>query len=187
MALPSSQEIHFTLNPHLNSSMKTFCGVPARVLVAIMAAAAVWPARLAAVENVTDAIQVVRSVYSSERQAVLAEAMQLTESQSAAFWPLYRQYRADQEKIGDSLVKLVLEYADVYPNVPEERAGLLLKGYTSLEEKLAHNRARYLKKFSKILPATKALLFAQIEARMDLALRLQLATGIPLVPGTKKQ
>ena len=63
--------------------------------------------------------------------------MQLTESESTGFWPLYRQYRAEQEKVGDGLVKLVLEYADLYPNVPEDRARLLLKDYTALEKKLA--------------------------------------------------
>ena len=105
--------------------------------------------------------------------------------ESAAFWPLYREYSAAKEKLGDSLVKLVLEYADVYPDVPEDRARQLLKDYTTLEQKLAAHRASYLKKFARILPATKALRFAQLESRMDLGLRQQLASTLPLVPGTK--
>ena len=167
--------------------MKQFLASRTLVLVAVLAAIVLPPSLLPAADNVTDAIAVVRSTYTSDRQAFLTETMQLTESESTAFWPLYRQYRAEQEKLGDGLVKLVLEYADAYPNLSEERARQLLKDYTGLEKKLAGQRAWYLKKFAKILPAAKALRFAQLENRMDLALRLQLASAIPLSPGTHTQ
>jgi hypothetical protein len=150
--------------------------------VALLAATALWPAGLSGADTINDLIKDARGVYTTDRQALVAEAMQLSESESAAFWPLYRQYRAEQEPLGDGLVKLVLEYADLYPNVPEDRAGQLLKDYTALEQKLASTRAWYLKKFAKIVPASKALRFAQLENRLDLALRLQLASAIPLVP-----
>ncbi len=138
--------------------------------------------RAEAAVSTADAIEVVRSTYKADRQAVVAAALQLTESESAAFWPLYRSYRADMDKIGDGLVKLVLEYADVYPDVPEKRAAAMLKEYTTLERKLVSKRASYLKRAGKVLPAAKALRWAQVENRMDLALRLQLAGTIPIVP-----
>ncbi len=151
-------------------------------LVAVLAAAVLHPGPLPAAENITDEIAAVRSTYTTDRQAFLAENMQLTESEDTTFWPLYRQYRAEQEKVGDGLVKLVLEYADLYPNVPEDRARQLFKDYTSLEKKLASDRAGYFKKFGRILPPAKALRFAQLENRLDLMLRLQLASAIPLAP-----
>jgi hypothetical protein len=101
------------------------------------------------------------------------------------FWPLYHKYRAEMDKLGDCLVKLVLEYADVYPNMPEDRAKRVLKDYTSLEEKLASTRASWFKRAAKSIPAAKALRWAQLESRMDLGLRLQLAGIIPLVPAEK--
>jgi hypothetical protein len=153
-------------------------------LLMIAALALVTPpsARLVAADTTTDSIDAVRGAYSVDRKAFVAEKMQLSESESAAFWPLYDQYRAGREKLGDGLLKLVLEYADMYPDVPEARGRELLKGYTALEKKLADQRASYLKKFARILPASKALRFAQVENRLDLALRLQLASAIPLTP-----
>jgi hypothetical protein len=145
-------------------------------------AALVVSSSAGAAENLTDAIEIVRATYKGDRQAFLAENLQLTESESAAFWPLYRSYRADIDKIGDSLVKLVLEYADVYPNVPEKRAQAMLKEYLRLEQKLVSKRAWYLKRARRVLPATKVLRWAQLENRMDLVLRLQLASRVPLVP-----
>jgi hypothetical protein len=61
----------------------------------------------------------------------------------------------------------------------------LLKDYTSLERKLADQRAGYLKKFARILPAAKVICLAHLENRINLGLRLQLASAFSLVPGTK--
>ena len=129
----------------------------------------------------TDAIEIVRATYQVDRQAFVAEHLQLTETESAAFWRVYRSYRAEMEKIGDGLVKLMLEYADVQANVPEGQAKKLLKQYTTLEKKLVDKRTWYLKRAGKVLPATKVLRWAQLENQLDLALRLQLASTVPLV------
>ena len=145
-------------------------------------AALLVPFRSEAQLSTADAIELVRSTYQEDREAFVAKLLQLTEPESAAFWPLYRAYRVDMEKIGDGLVKLVLEYADQYPTVPPETARRMLKQYLSLEKKLVEKRAWYLKRAGKNLPADKVLRWAQLENRMDLGLRLQLAGKIPLIP-----
>jgi hypothetical protein len=140
------------------------------------------PSRAEAAANINDVIELVRTTYKADRQVLVAQALQLSEQESTAFWPLYRSYRGDMDKIGDGLVKLVLEYSDCYPNVPEGNAKRMLKQYTALERELTTKRAWYLKRAGKALPAAKVLRWAQLESRMDLVLRLQLAGSIPLVP-----
>ena len=129
-----------------------------------------------------DLIEVARNVVQANRQAVVVSTMNLTEAEDKDFWPLYHEYRHEMEKISDDLTKLVLDYAKVYPNVPEDRAKEWLKEYIGLQEKQVDRRAAYLEKFSKILPAAKALRFAQVETRLDLLFQLQLAAKVPLVP-----
>jgi hypothetical protein len=84
--------------------------------------------------------------------------------------------------VGTGLLDLVQSYATFYPDVPQEVATKMLKDLTRLEDQQAETRAKYLKKISKVLPAAKTLRFAQVENRMDLALRVELASKIPLVP-----
>jgi len=136
----------------------------------------------AAAQADEDAIAVARSVIKADRQAVVKDTLQLTEAESGKFWPLYHQYRAEMDKVGDGLEKLVRDYAGYYPNVPEDRARKMLKDLNDLEKKQVATRATFLKKFSKVLPPAKNLRFAQVENRLDLALRLELAAAIPLVP-----
>ena len=129
-----------------------------------------------------DLIDVARNVVKANRQVVVVSTMNLTEAEDKDFWPLYHEYRHEMEKISDDLTKLVLEYAKVYPNVPEDRAKEWLKEYIALQKKQVDMRTAYLEKFSKILPAAKALRFAQVETRLDLLAHLQLAAQVPLVP-----
>jgi hypothetical protein len=148
----------------------------------LFAAALAGPSANTIAQSDDEIIEAARSVIKADRQAVVTESMQLNETEAAAFWPLYHQYRADMDTVGDGIKHLVLEYAGLYPEVPEDRARKMLKELAALEEKQVSKRAWYLKKFARVLPAAKTLRFAQVESRLDLAVRLEMAARIPLVP-----
>lgn len=155
-------------------------------ILAVLATVLAMTVDCSLAQTVIDAAEVARSTIKADRKVVIAENLRLTETEGKAFWPLYRNYRFEIEKANDDVVKLVLEYADLYPNVPEDRAKAMLSKYTSLEKRLVDIRAKHLKKIGKVLPATKTMRFAQLENRLDLAMRMSLATSIPLVPSTVK-
>jgi hypothetical protein len=140
------------------------------------------PCLSAAEQPSQDPIAVARSVIKADREAVVKRALQLSQAESEKFWPLYQQYRAEMDKVGDGLVKVVKEYAGYYPDVPNDRARAMLADLIDLEKKQVATRAAFLKKFDRILPAPTTLRFAQVESRLDLALRLRMAAGVPLVP-----
>jgi hypothetical protein len=140
------------------------------------------PAHLAVAQSTDRTIDLVRRVIAADRQDAVAEALQLTETEAAKFWPVYDEYRIEMDKIGDGMVKLIQRYAFHYPNVPEDVAKSMLKQFTDLEKEQLATRTGYLKRFGRILPPSKNLRFAQVENRLDLALRLELAAGIPLSP-----
>jgi hypothetical protein len=148
----------------------------------LLAATLALPFATIQAQSDDEIIEAARSIIKADRQAVVTAAMQLTEDEAAGFWPLYHQYRTDLNTIGDGIKHLVLEYAGFYPNVPDDRAKQMLKELAALEQKQVSKRGWYLKKFAKVLPAVKTLRFAQVEARLDLAVRLELAASIPLVP-----
>ena len=144
--------------------------------------ALIAPLQQASAQSDQDLIEVARSVLASDRKAVVAAAMELTDTEAKDFWPLYREYRSAMDKIADERIKLVLKYGKVYPDVPEDQAKELLKTYTSLEKRQVEQRNVHLKKFAKVLPAAKALRLAQVETRLDLLVHLNLAAQIPLTP-----
>jgi len=147
-----------------------------------LSGALIAPIQQASAQSDQDLIEVARSVVTADRKTVVVAAMELTDEEAKDFWPLYREYRSAMDKITDDRVKLVLDYAKVYPNVPEEQAKEMLNTYTSLEQRQVEKRNAYLKKFAKVLPPAKALRFAQVETRLDLLIHLNLAARIPITP-----
>ena len=142
----------------------------------------VVPSRRAAAQSDQDLIEVARSVVAADRKAVLVKEMGLSEEESKNFWPLYEEYRQAMDKVNDELMTLVLEYGKLYPIVPEEKARQMLDTYTRIQEKQVKERSAYLKKFTRVLPASKALRLAQLETRFDSVVQLNLAARVPLVP-----
>jgi hypothetical protein len=140
------------------------------------------PAQHASAQSDQDLIEVARSVLTADRKAVVAAAMELSDTEAKDFWPLYREYRSAMDEISEDRMNLVLKYAKLYPNVPEDQAKEMLNTYTSLAQRHVEQRSIYLKKFGQVLPAPKALRFAQVETRLDLLIQLNLAARIPLTP-----
>lgn len=151
-------------------------------LVLLLAGFVAFPQRSAVAQSDEEALQLVRSAIKSERHTAVAESLQLSGTESKEFWPLYDAYRAEMDTVADGLVKLVQDYAKLYPDVPDDRAKQMLKEMTELEKKRLSTRTKYFKKFGKVLPAHKNLRLVQVENRLDLVVQLKLASGIPLVP-----
>ncbi len=142
---------------------------------------------LGAAQGSRDAIESLRADLKANRTAMMAEEMKLTEKESDAFWPIYRSYRAEVGKVTDRIVELVFEYADLYPDVPDRKAGEMLREYAKVEADLLSIKRKYYKKLGKVLPAAKVFRFAQLDNRYDLGTRVGLAAWIPMLPAQQAQ
>jgi hypothetical protein len=132
-----------------------------------------------------DAVETMRADLKADRKAVIGQELQMSAEESEAFWPIYATYRAEVDKSTDRVVELVLEYADLYPNVPEKKAAEMLDQYLKIETELLKVKRKYLKKLGKVLPAAKVFRFAQLDNRYDLGTRVGMAASIPMLPASQ--
>jgi len=130
--------------------------------------------------DMTAEIELLRSVAQTERQAIVAKAMPLTDQESAVFWPLYAEYRAAVARINDQLVKLITDYAAQRDTLTDAQADALLADYFAYERDLLNLRKKYVKRFAEALPMIKATRFYQIDNKLDSLRWLGLAREIPL-------
>ncbi len=160
-----------------------------RQLLAITLSFGLWlaGAAVAAGQVRRDIVETFRADLKTDRKVLIAEEMKFTEQESDAFWPIYRNYRAEVEKVTDRIVKLVFEYTDLYPDVPDPRAREMLTEYTKVEADLLSIKRKYFKKLGKVLPPSKVFRFAQLDNRFDLGTRLALAAWLPMLPAQQTQ
>jgi len=128
------------------------------------------------------ALQQVQADLKADRQAVVAANLPLTEAEAKAFWPVYKEYRAEVEKVGERLAKLILDYAKSYPSTTDAQADALIKEALAIDRAKIAVREKYFPKVRGVLPGQKAARFVQIENKIDALVNLTLATEIPLVP-----
>jgi hypothetical protein len=124
--------------------------------------------------------EITRADIQADRQALVASNLPLTDEQAKAFWPLYREYRAEMENTGDKLMNLIADYGEQYKTLNDEQAADLMNRYLQLQKEVVGVKHKFAPRFKKILPAKTVLRFYQIENKMDTIVMMAVATQIPL-------
>ena len=126
-------------------------------------------------------IELSRAMINDKRNTALAFNMSFTEAERVAFWPLYEQYRKAMENVGSRRLDMIIDYANHYDEMTEDKAADLLRRAMVYEEQALKVKQLYMEKFGEILPPTKLGRLYQIETRMDNAIQMKLSEGIPLM------
>jgi len=131
--------------------------------------------------DVSDEIEMVRSIVRMERKSAVEQAMQLTPAESTAFWGVYNEYEAERTRVNNRAVKVVTDYAAAYPEVGDARAQTLLTESFAADSDLLSLKKKYAKRFAKVLPPARVARFFQIERKLDAVQNLSVAEQIPLI------
>lgn len=122
-----------------------------------------------------------REALRADKKVLVAENMMLTESEAAAFWPVYEEFQTEMTVIGDRMVKLIEDYAATYKVMTDDTAAKLIKELMSFQGDRVKLQEKFLPKFQKVLSATKVARYYQIENKIRAIVDYDLASQIPLV------
>ena len=128
-------------------------------------------------------IELTRAELATQRKAVVAQNMKLSEEEASNFWPVYNAYRDKMKKVNDRRVEVITDYADRYNDhsLNDKNATKLVDRYLKALQDQVKVKKSFVKKFKKVLTARKVARFYQIDNRLDQLLNLQIAKGVPLV------
>ncbi len=127
-----------------------------------------------------DSMDTLREQLRTDKRAVVATVLDLSESESKVFWPVYNAYQSDMVAHYDRLLKLLDTYARNYDALTDETATSLLKQYLALERDHVALLTAYLPRFGKVLPPKKVAKLYQVENKARALVNYELARGIPL-------
>jgi hypothetical protein len=126
-------------------------------------------------------VELTRAQIQTERQAIVAANLPLTEEQSKAFWPLYRDYRAELAKLGDRFVALIENYANNVDTLTDVQAQSMVDEFFAIQKEETKIKAGWVPKLAKVLPPKALARFFQLENKLDAIVRYEVADAIPLV------
>jgi hypothetical protein len=131
-------------------------------------------------QNSNDYLEVQREVLKTEKKALVAEAMQLTEDESTVFWPLYNEYNEKQYVLDTKIFNLVIKFSEEYETLTDEQALDLWHESLSIRSEIFKLEKSYLKKFQKIMSGKRVLRYFQVESKIDKLMAAQMTLEIPL-------
>jgi UTP:GlnB (protein PII) uridylyltransferase len=131
--------------------------------------------------QVRSEIELTRQQIQTDRQAIVAAGLQLTDEQAAAFWPVYREYRTALDPIGDRQVALLTDFAEKYQAMTEADTDRMLKEMFAIQDARLDVAKKYVDRFKKVLPTVMVGRFYQIENKLDAIIMFDLAAGVPLL------
>ena len=134
--------------------------------------------------NLSAYAELLRSDIQAQKVAILTEVMGFTEAEDKAFWPIYRDYNAEMDALGNERVALIAEYARVYSQLSEEAAQSILSRALDLEKRRSATFERCVTRVRTALSPKMALKFLQVEHQLLLIVDLQIAASLPLVTRT---
>ena len=136
---------------------------------------------LAQHDTQTAVLEISRADIQADRKALVAANLPLTEEQATAFWPVYREYRLEMDKVADGVIALITNYAKNYATLDDKQATGLVKEFLDLQKDSGEVKKKYVGKFSKVLPGKSLMRFYQIENKLDTIVMAAVAGEIPLV------
>ena len=72
-------------------------------------------------------IEILKSDINTQRRALITAAMDFNAEEEEKFWPIYKEYEAEYDKLMDKEIQLIKEYAESYENMGDEVAKQLVK------------------------------------------------------------
>jgi hypothetical protein len=125
------------------------------------------------------AIEVIRADMRAQRATIITAAMNFSDKDAAAFWPIYRKYERERTTVDDGRVAVIRDYADKYPNLTDADAKAMAERMLDCERRLVDLKKSYFKKFNEVLPALTVTKFFQLEHRIDLMMDMKVESSLP--------
>jgi len=137
-------------------------------------------ASLAQAVNTRDQNELIISQIQADKRAVVLSALQLTDTQVAAFTPIYDEYQREMKGVMSRGSDVINKFAANYGSMTDDAAKGIMKDFFKVRNERNALVEKYAKKFGRELPATKVLQWVQVENKLNTLLDAEAASIIPL-------
>jgi Spy/CpxP family protein refolding chaperone len=158
----------------------------AAALAACLAAAqspapATAPAMPSAAAESGDNMAELRKQVRADRRGLIERNLQLTPKEAEKFWPVYDKYQRDLEKILRRQNRAINDYVAAEDSMTNANAKRIAREILATEADEQSLKEKTMKSVVKVLPEKKAVRFLQLENKIRIVQRYDLAAVMPLV------
>ena len=133
-------------------------------------------------KNTDAALAKFRDDMQATRADIMAKGLTLTADEASKFWPLFKQYQAEQNAVIDAQIEAVKKYSEHYDTLTATDSVAYVKALLDRDQKMDALRVKWLGKFqSGGISGGTAARAIQLDRRLSQLAQAQLSSEIPLV------
>ena len=136
--------------------------------------------------NLRAYIQLLRTDIHHHREDIMRKVMQLDDEEGRTFWPIYKDFQTELDKIGDQIVSVITDYSKDYDEMTDTLADRLATQVLDIQQQRNDLKRKYYRKFSKAIDPITAARFLQVENQIEDLLDLQVASRLPVIARSDK-
>ncbi len=132
-------------------------------------------------QSSVDEINLIQDLYGKSKADVVKEYLDLSDTQAAAFQPIYDKYEAERKALSQQKIKILEDYANNYSTLSDAKATELTAAnlkYNQDSEKLL---AKTHSKLAKAIGGINAAKFVQLELYLQVTIRAEIQNAIPFI------
>jgi hypothetical protein len=130
--------------------------------------------------NVQEYIKLLRQDVRTQKAKLLGAVMQLDADDAAKFWPIYKEYEVELDKVEDLRVANIEEYAKNYAQLTDGKADELVRNAMEFQKQRDELLGKYYNRVKTALGGITAARFVQVEHQLLLIIDLQIASELPV-------
>ena len=115
----------------------------------------------------------------ARKKALVKDSMQLTEKESAVFWPLYDDYEKIDIKIFKKRSEHIRRYIQERKSLSDKKAESRMNEYLQIEAEALSSKRAMVKNFSDKLPPKKVYQYFVLEELLEAGFFSQIAENLP--------
>ena len=131
--------------------------------------------------NTREYIILLRKDVNAEKAKLLGSVMQLDAEDAAKFWPIYRDYEAELNKLNDLRVANIREYVRTYEEMSDAKADELMQNAMAYQKQRNELLAKYYARVKDQLGAITAARFVLVEHQLLMLIDLKIDSSLPVV------
>ena len=126
-------------------------------------------------------MEILRDTLRSNKKALVAVNLALSDEEASAFWPVYDRYQAELTLVGDRLLQVIDDYKQGFGSTTDDQARKLVDAYLAVQRDRAALLQSYVEPFAAVLPGRTLMRFYQIENKIHTVMLYDLAASIPVI------
>lgn len=131
-------------------------------------------------QDVDNYIELLKSDVKADKVQIITEVMNFTDEQGDKFWPIYREFEFELDKLSDTRIANIKDFAANYDSLTDEKASGLMKTAFGFQEDRLDLNESYYSKFADALGPIIAAKYMQLEYEIQLIIDLTVNSNLPL-------